>query len=169
MGRRRASRGDRAVSAPRVARRRVPGSCAALRAPPRGSRDDTRPGVTPAPVPRVMDEVVPTARAIWRRVRSRGKLAGTCGTIRRSAPTIARIPLSLSVVSGVEGKVTAMKTVKAFVAVLLALGVLTTASVALANKTAGQGQEVQAPRSQDVQAPRSQDIQAPRGQGVQAP
>lgn len=116
-----------------------------------------------------MDEVVPTARAIWRRVRSRGKLAGTCGTIRRSAPTIARIPLSLSVVSGVEGKVTAMKTVKAFVAVLLALGVLTTASVALANKTAGRGQEVQAPRSQDVQAPRSQDIQAPRGQGVQAP
>ena len=62
-----------------------------------------------------------------------------------------------------------MKTVKAFVSVLLALGVLTTASWALADKTGGRGQDVQAPRSQDVQAPRGQDIQAPRGQDVQAP
>ncbi len=65
--------------------------------------------------------------------------------------------------------VMAMKTVKAFTAALLALGVLTTASAALADKTSGRGQDLQAPRGQDAQAPRGQDIQAPRGQDVQAP
>ncbi len=63
----------------------------------------------------------------------------------------------------------AMKTVKAFAAILLALGVLTTPSAALADNTGGRRQDVQAPRGQDVQAPRGQDIQAPRGQDLQAP
>ncbi len=65
--------------------------------------------------------------------------------------------------------VMAIKTVNPFAAALLALGVLTTASAALADNTSGRGRDVQAPRSQDVQAPRGQDIQAPRGQDVQAP
>jgi hypothetical protein len=34
---------------------------------------------------------------------------------------------------------------------------------------AGRGQDVQAPRGKDVQAGRGQDVQAPRGQDVQAP
>jgi hypothetical protein len=63
-------------------------------------------------------------------------------------------------------------TVRILSALLLALGVLTNASVALAGF---QDENVQAPRAQDIQAPRShgsQDIQAPRSHGsqdVQAP
>jgi hypothetical protein len=65
-----------------------------------------------------------------------------------------------------------MKGVKSLSALLLALSVLTTASVALAGF---QDEVVQAPRAQDIQAPRShgaQDVQAPRSHGsqdVQAP
>ncbi|HLB76192.1 MAG TPA: hypothetical protein VJO72_04080 [Candidatus Dormibacteraeota bacterium] len=47
----------------------------------------------------------------------------------------------------------AMKAMKAFVAALLALGVLTTASAALADRTGGRGQDIEAPRGQDVQVP----------------
>ncbi len=46
-----------------------------------------------------------------------------------------------------------MKVVRTLAAVLLALGVLTTASTAFADRTGGRGQDVQAPRNQDVQAP----------------
>jgi len=58
-----------------------------------------------------------------------------------------------------------MKVVKTFATLLLALGVLTTASVALADRS---GEEVQSPRSQQVEVPRGQDAQAPRGQDAQA-
>ncbi len=46
----------------------------------------------------------------------------------------------------------AMNVVKTFAAVLLALGVLATASVALADRTGGRGEQVEAPASQQVQA-----------------
>jgi hypothetical protein len=65
-----------------------------------------------------------------------------------------------------------MKGMKTFSTLLLALSVLTTASVALASF---QDEVVQAPREQDFQAPRShgaQDVQAPRSHGsqdIQAP
>ena len=45
-----------------------------------------------------------------------------------------------------------VKAVKIFAAALLALGVLTTASAALADRTGGRGEDIQAPRGQDVQA-----------------
>jgi hypothetical protein len=62
-----------------------------------------------------------------------------------------------------------MRRIKMLSALVLALGLLTTASVASA--TGGRDDEVQAPRSEreEVQAPRGPDVPAPRGQDVQAP
>src|SRR5712692_6657203 len=74
-----------------------------------------------------------------------------CGNARAGYPATRRGPLKGEDRRAGQG-VMAMNVVKTFAAVLLALGVLATASVALADRTGGRGEQVEAPASQQVQA-----------------